>query len=392
MRRLDEIDFGQDDLPGMELHEVLRRFRERGDLVPTRLHGFPAQIIAGHRALSAAFRDEHRFPGHRTYAAGFEGVIGPTFISMQGRDHLRYRKLAMPAFRSRAIESYEKDGLVALAHELVDRLEGRQTADLVADFTSRFPYLVITRVLGLPRDREDEFHEWALAMLRFQQDPRRADRAQRELTDLLAPVVSARRREPRNDVISELVQAEVDGRRLTDAEVHAHVRLLFPTGGETTHGTLGNLIYALLRDAEVWPRIAANRNLISGAVDEVLRWESSIAVLPRLSAPEPGEFCGQPLPADTIVLFAVAGANRDPSVFDDPDRFDLQRNTDRALTFGPGPKSCPGMHLARRNLAVALEVLCERLPDLRLLDSGADTAQPRRTVLRSPDALPVSWG
>lgn len=387
MKPLEDIDFGLDELPGQELHDVLAEFRARGDLVPTRLYGMPAKIIAGHAALSAAFRDDTRFPGHRTYEAGIEGIIGRTFISMEGRDHLAFRKLAMPAFRSRAVETWEREGLAALAHELIDRFSGNRKADLVGEFAARFPYLVITRVLGLPRDREDEFHELALAMLRFGEDRARAERAQRELTAILEPVVEARRREPRNDVISELVQATTDDRQLTDDEVHSHIRLLFPTGGETTHGTLGNLLYALLVHDGQWDEIAQNRSCIPAAVEEALRWESSIAVLPRMSGSRDAEFRGTALPADTIVLFAIAGANRDPSAFENPDHFDMHRQTERALTFGPGVKSCPGMHLARKNLCVALEALAERLPRLHLLDQA--NATPRRTVLRSPDALRV---
>lgn len=387
MKPLGEIDFGLDDLPGQELHDVLSEFRACGELVPTRLYGMPAKIIAGHAALSAAFRDDTCFPGHRTYEAGIEGIIGRTFISMEGRDHLAFRKLAMPAFRSRAVETWEREGLAALAHELIDRFAANGEADLVGEFAARFPYLVITRVLGLPRDREDEFHELALAMLRFGEDRARAERAQRELTAILKPVVEARRREPRNDVISELVQATTEDRQLTDDEIHSHIRLLFPTGGETTHGTLGNLLYALLVHDGHWDEIVQNPASIPAAVEETLRWESSIAVLPRMSGANDTEFRGATLPADTIVLFAIAGANRDPSAFENPDQFDMQRQTERALSFGPGVKSCPGMHLARKNLCVALGALAERLPGLRLLDHAGAT--PRRTVLRSPDALRV---
>lgn len=389
MKPLDEIDFALDDLPGRELHDALAGFRSRGPVVRTKFVGMPAWIIADYQALASAFRDSEVFPPHRTYEIGIEGVVGRTFISMEGREHLTFRKLAMPAFRSRAVEQYERDGLAELAHELVDRLEKVSAPDLVADFAARFPYLVITRVLGLPRTREDEFHDWAHALLRFRDDAARAKAAEAELTSVLAPIVESRRSEPLGDVISELVQAEADGRRLTDEEIHAHVRLLFPTGGETTHGTLGNLLFAVLTEPGVWDQLVAQPSRVEAAVDEILRWESSIAVLPRMTASQPVSFCGTELPADEWVLFGIAGANRDPRVFPDPDRFDLDRSVGEALTFGPGVKSCPGMHLARKNLTVALQVLVERLPGLRLLER--ESALPRRAVLRSPDELRVAW-
>lgn len=214
--------------------------------------------------------------------------------------------------------------------------------------------------------------------------------AEKEFTTYLAPVVEARRSEPRNDVISELIATEVEGRRLTDAEIHAHVRLLFPTGGETTHATLGNLVYALLTHEGAWERLRAEPERVDDAVEEALRWETSIAVLPRLSCSEPVEFRGVEIPPDSWVLFGIAGANRDPAVFDEPDRFDLDRERKEGLTFGRGVKSCPGMHLARRNMQVGLTVLLERLSKVELLDPEA--ARPRRTVLRCPDALRVRVG
>jgi cytochrome P450 len=255
MTDLDGLDFGTDDLPGRAMHDALAALRRRGPVVPTRFFGVSAWIITSHTALAAAFRDAERFPPHRMYQVGIEGVVGRTFISMDEPDHQVFRRLATPAFRSRAVERQGREELAALAHELVDRIAGRSEADLVADFAARFPYLVITRLLGLPRECEDDFHAWALALLRFRDDPGRAARASRALTEYLAPIVEARRREPRDDVISELAHATVDGRGLSDEEIHAHVRLLFPTGGETTHGTLGNLVWAALSQDDAWERL-----------------------------------------------------------------------------------------------------------------------------------------
>ena len=387
-RDLSKLDFGLDEMPGDELHEVLRAYRVAGPVQPCRFGGLPAFVITGYEALAEAFMDTERFPPHLMYRVSFEPAIGETFISMPERErHLLYRKLATPAFRSRSIENYEQSALTDLAHEVVDAFAGRNEVDLVADFAARLPYLVITRLLGLPRDREDEFHSWALALFRQGEDPVRAREAEKELTAFLTPVVEDRRREARGDVISELIEAEVDGRRLTDAEIHSHIRLLFPTGGETTHGTIGNMLYALLTHEGAWQSLRENPESIGDAVDEALRWETSIAVLPRLSCNESIQFQGVDIPADSWVLFGIAGANRDPAIFVDPDRFDVTRENKEGLTFGRGVKSCPGVHLARRNMQVALEVLTERLPEPKLIDTEA--ARPRRTVLRSPQALRI---
>ena len=376
----EQIAEALDDAPKRQaLYTAMKRGRDSRTRALAKLPG------------GAAFRDDFTFPGHRMYQASFEPAIGASFISdPDPASHLRYRKLATPAFRSRAISRFAETGLADLANELIDALEDRDEFDLVREFTSRFPYLVITRLLGLPREREEEFHSWALALLKFRDDPDRAIEARRELSAFLAPVVENRRRTPREDVISELVHSQVDGRRLTDDEIFSHIRLLFPTGGETTHGSLGNLLYALLIHEGEWQKIVRDRGRIEAAVEEALRWETPIAVLPRMTRSEQVEFAGTKLPPDSWVLFAIAGANRDPELVKDPDRFDPDRKQPANLVFGRGAKSCPGLHLAKRNMAVALGVLAKRMPELELLDR--DAALPRRSVLRSPNALHVRRG
>ena len=384
----ERVDFGLDEMPGAQLHQILRVLCERGPIVSTRFLGTPAFVICREATLSEAFRDDWTFPGHRMYQGSFEPAIGESFISeADSARHLRYRKLATPAFRSRAVTHFVESSSAALAHEILDQLEGRTEFDLVEQFTARFPYLVITRLLGLPREREEEFHAWALALLTFREDPGRALKAKNELSEFLRPVVEARRNAPRNDVISALLESSVDGRQLSDEEVFSHIRLLFPTGGETTHGSLGNLLYALLSEPKRWQGLVDSPERIPAIVDEGLRWETPIAVLPRMSRSEEVEFAGTRLPADSWVLFAVAAANRDPALLDDADQFDPERVQPPNLVFGRGPKSCPGLHFARRNLEVALRVLSERIPQLELTDLAA--AQPRGTVLRSPAAIRV---
>ena len=379
-------DFVLDEMPGDTMHALLRACREAGPIVPTRFMGLDARVIAGHEALDEAFRDEVSFPGHRMYQASFEPAVGasssPTPIrratwTREAGDACVSLPRRLPLRRRRHCP----------ARPRLDDLVDRERFDLVAGFTARLPYLVITRLLGLPREREDEFHAWALALLTFRDDPERALEAKAALSDFLTPVVAARRAEPREDVISELVTSEVDGRRLTDEEVFSHVRLLFPTGGETTHGSLGNLLSTLLTRDEGWSRLVADPSRIERTVAEGLRYETPIAVLPRLSASAPTIFRDHEIPPDTWVLFAIAGANRDPALVADPDQFDPDREQPPNLAFGRGPKSCPGLHLARRNMEVALGVLVERLPRLALEDEAA--AVPRRTVLRCPDALHV---
>jgi cytochrome P450 len=300
---------------------------------------------------------------------------------MDGEEHHRVRQLATPAFRSRAIERWEETGLRALAHELSDALSGEARLDLVARFTRRLGFLVITRMLGIPADREEEFVGWARGILSFDRSAARA------FTEYALPVVAARRREPRDDVISALVHSELDGRRFSDEDVLSHVRLLFSAGATTTHDGLGSMVYALLTHPEVLESVRADPERLGDAVEELLRWETPVANLPRvtLSGARVG---GVEIPPEGTALFGITGANRDPAVFDEPDRFVLGRDTKRKLSFGLGSHSCPGLHLARKEIRVATEVLLERFPRLALADEPA--ARPRGTTIRGPAALPVT--
>jgi cytochrome P450 len=214
-------------------------------------------------------------------------------------------------------------------------------------------------------------------------------RSAREFTRYLAPTIAERRREPRDDVVSELVQSEVDGRRLNDEEVMSHVRLMFAAGATTTHDALGNLVYTLLVNAGAWKRVVDDDALRPGAIAELLRHEPPVANLPRISSSEPVEFAGVALPPESMVLFSISAANRDPAVFDDPDRYDMTRPERDTLTFGRGERSCPGMHLARKGLEIGLDALAERFPEMRLVGDPTDSA-PCRALVRGPERLEVA--
>ncbi len=383
-------DFATEDFAGVGLHHSLAASRQRGPVTPTLFGGQPALLISGHQALAEAFRDNERFPPADAYRITIEPVQGVTFQTMENEQHRLYRRLATPAFQSRAVEAMEQEGLARIAHELIDRLGNQRSADFASAFTHRVAFAVISRMLGIPTEREDVFRDWAVGFLEFPRDPARSRHCAEQITQYLLPILAQRRREPRDDILSGLVAAEVDGRRLTDEEILAHIRLLFSAGASTTTDALGNLVYTLLEEPERWQALLAQPDLRPGAIEELLRWETPVAVLPRLSRSHPVEFHGTRIPVATFCLFAIAAANRDPAVFENPNVFDMQRDSSKKLlSFGPGPRLCPGMHLARRQLAVALDVILERLPGLQLLDSEA--AVPRGAILRGPARLPVGW-
>ncbi|MCJ7437456.1 MAG: cytochrome P450 [Acidimicrobiia bacterium] len=382
------VDFGLDLLPSEELHAVLADLREAHRVAPVRFFGTEAVLVTRFDDVKEAFRDDEHLPGGATYQMHTEPVIGRTFISMDGTEHDRHRQLATPAFRSRAVAQFDEEALVPLAHEIVDRFVARGEADLVAEFTTVLPFYAITRKLGVPRGTDDEMRTWADRMLTYPSDPEGAVGAARAFSDVLEPLLDARRAAPEEDLLSALLAAEVDGEALDREEVCSTVRLMFSVGATTTSHALGNMLSALLDRPELLERARADEPLRAGIVHELLRWDGPLATLPRL-APLGAQFGDETFPPGTLLLFGIASANRDPSVWDDPARFDPTRDPQEIVTFGFGQKFCPGSHLARRQLLTALGVLLDRLPGLRLADPHGAT--PVGGVLRHPTALHVVW-
>lgn len=381
-----DVDLFADELPGSALHEFLLAARGAAGLARARLNGIPAFLLVRFADVKAFLADDQRFPGGTTYVHQVEPVLGRTFISMDGAEHDLYRRLATPAFRSSAVARFVEHALVPLAHELVDRFAARGSADLVAEFTDVLPYLAISRKLGLPVESERRQRALARALLTYPSDPRGALAASAELTAVVHTALAERRRDPGDDVLSRLLAAEADGRCLGEDGIVSHVRLLFAVGATTTADAMSNLLWALLTQPGLAERARREPALRPGIVHELLRWEPPVAALPRFTM-DGGRIGGHEVPPGSVVLAALAAANRDPEVFDDPDRFHPERAEKEILTFGFGSKYCPGVNLARRQLLAALEVVLERLPELRI----AGPAAPSGGTLRSVKSLPVAW-
>jgi cytochrome P450 len=384
---LHDIDFMTAALPGHELHAVLAELRREAPVADITLWGQPAHLVLRFADLRDFFADHEQFPGGDVYQMHTQPVVGDTFISMNGPEHDRYRQLAMPAFRSRATTRFVDSELVPLAHEIVDGFVERGQADLFEVFVGVLPFWSISRKLGLPPGTEDNQRRWALAMLSYPSDPDGALAAADAVTEFLMPVLEERRRHPRDDVLSHLLHAEHNGLRFSDHEVVSHVRLLYAVGATTTSDAMSNLFWTLLTHPELLDRASREPEVRPRIVQELLRWEPPVALLPRI-APRGGVIGGVAIPEGGILLAGIASANRDESVFTDPDRFDPDREQGELMTFGFGNKFCPGTHLARQQLLAALDVVLERLPNLRLV--AADP--PAGAILRRTEHLEVAWG
>lgn len=394
MQPVSEIDFGLNLrpeaplLPGEAFHRELGRIREAQRLAPVRFGGAVLRLITRFDDLDAAFKDDEQLPAGPTYKMTIEPCQGVTFESLDGPEHHTLRDLSTRALRKRPIARFAETKLPAIAHQVIDRFAADGEADLVAQFTAVYPFLVFAHRLGLPLEEAERFKDWAFDILNYPLDHAGGLRAAAEVTAYTEPVLAARRACPVDDLLSSMTTARKAGRSLSDEEVLAHVRALFSAGATTSFHGIGNTLYAVLSQEGALERLRAEPGLIPAAVDEMLRWEPPLGLLPRL-VPGDAEVAGEKLPAGSLLLFGIASANRDPRAYADPNRFDFARPRQRLLTFGFGSHYCPGSHLARAQSAVALRALIERLPGLRLLDPEA--ARPWGTVMRGPPVLPVAW-
>jgi cytochrome P450 len=380
------LDFARDPVP--DLHAVLADLRARHRVAPVRYHGERAWLITRFADVQAALADEDTFPSADAYLRHSAPVMGKTIQCMGGAEHRRNRALVSVGFRPRVMRSFVESFLTPVAHKLVDEFAARGEADLVADYTTRYAFTVISRLLDLPPTDERDLKRWGDGLIDFPWNPDAARRASREFTAYLKPIIDARRSHPGEDLLSELATAEVEGERLTDEEIFSFARLLFPAGADTTYRGLGSMLLAVLTHPEVHAALREDPGLIPAVVQESLRWEAPTALLPRF-APADAHFAGTDIPAGSEVLFGITSGNRDASVFPDPDRFDPGRGATQILSFGHGQHFCLGSHLARREMEVSLGVLIERLDDLRLVDPASVGISG--TVLRGPTRLPVRF-
>jgi pimeloyl-[acyl-carrier protein] synthase len=308
-------------------------------------------------------------------------------------DHTRLRRLVNKAFTPRVAESL-RPRVMGLVDELLDAVASRREMELVHDLAYPLPVIVIAALLGVPSEDRDRFKEWSDTLTALL-DPLQANRglepcqrAYEELTVYMRGVFEARRREPRDDLISALVAVEEQGEKLDETDLQALVMLILGAGHETTTNLIANAVLALLRHPAERRRLQDDPALIATAVEEFLRYDSPVQATDRVAL-EDCEIGGRPFRAGSTALMLLGSANRDPARFADPDRLDLGRTDNDHLSFGHGIHFCLGAALARVEAQVAVNALLARFPDLD--GETAPRHWKRSLVLRGPTALRVRW-
>jgi cytochrome P450 len=353
----------------------------------------PSYVAYRHDDIARLLRDGATFSSS-VIAEGMRDVWGRKIIvGMDEPEHHDHRALVSVAFRQRTLARWEETLVGRVVDDLIDAFIDRGRVDLVPEFTFAFPARVISGILGLPEEDYRQFQRWAIGIISIGRDWDYSVKCSGELRDYLAQIVETRRVDPRDDLVTDLVTAELDGEKLDEEEIFSFLRMLLPAGIETTYRSSGNLLYLLLTHPEQLDAVRADRSLVAQAIEEGLRYESPVLITPRI-ATRTVALSGVEIPAGATVTAMLASANRDPDVYDNPESFDIFRDPKPHLSFGVGAHLCLGMHLARMETRVALNALLDRLPNLRIDQAEAtriDAHIHGDLLFRSPTSLPVMW-
>jgi cytochrome P450 len=351
---------------------------------------FDAWAIFDYEGVKWALND------HETFSSA---VRAPKwFIFSDPPVHTKLRAIVSRAFTPRMIADLEPR-IRELSKELLDAAVERGQMDLAADFSVPLPMKVVAAIIGIPLSDWAVYKRWSDIILRLSYTRSGGEEAAAALRDYmavsaemdtyLAEMIVQRRASPRDDLLARLMEAGVDGERLSHQEILSFLQLLVVAGQETTTNLINNAVLCLLENPGELARLRDQPQLLPSAIEEVLRYRSPLQWIMRTPRRNV-ELHGQTIPAGKLVLVMIGSANRDPKVFADAGRFDIARDPNPHLAFGHGIHFCLGAPLSRLEARIALPALLERLPHLALAET--QPWEPRQALqVHGPNRLPVKW-
>jgi cytochrome P450 len=316
------------------------------------------------------------------------GSLSSHMLNSDPPDHTRLRKLVNKAFTPGAID-HLRPRIEEITAELLTAMADADKIDLLAAFAFPLPITVICELLGIPTEDRADFRSWSEVVMSNDRTSKLADNAA-AMTAYLAGLIETKRATPGQDLLSNLINARDDNDHLTDEELVAMAFLLLVAGHETTVNLLGNAVLALLTNPDQLAALRNDPSLVSGAVDEFLRFDGPVAASTLRFTTQPVTIGDTEIPAEEFVVVALSAANRDPARFADPDTLDITRSGGGHLGFGHGIHFCVGAPLARMEAEIALSRLLAAFPDMTLIDAPTDLLWRDSTVIRGLHALNVN--
>ena len=359
--------------------------------------GLPVSSVFRHADVLAILRDPQTWSSEFPPPPGFDADDIPrSMLVTNPPAHTRLRGLVSQAFTPRRVKQLTPR-IEAIAHELLDDALAKREVDLVEALTYPLPVIVIAEMIGVPTDDRAQFKAWSDALVAplgsvFFAPPApemiaQQRRIRAELEAYFVRLVEEHRRAPKDDLLTGLVQAELEGSRLSFQEMLSMLILLLVAGNETTTNLIGNAALELLAHPDALAALRADPSLVPAAIDEVLRFASPVQMDPRLAARDV-TILGTTIAAGEFVLCWLGSANRDETVFERPEAFDLGRERQTHLSFGFGPHYCLGASLATLEAEVAVRVLLRRTRSFRRRDAAPLPIHPS-IVFRGVTSLPM---
>jgi cytochrome P450 len=327
------------------------------------------------------------FPRRDEAAAPYMEQLDGHMLNSDPPDHTRMRKLVNKAFTAGTVDRL-RPRIAEIAAGLLDEMAGKDEVDLLDAYAFPLPITVICELLGVPQGDRDDFRQWSNVMLSAVEWPKVAAASQ-SMARYLAELIESKRAAPGQDLMTDLIGATEDGDRLSHPELVAMAFLLLVAGHETTVNLIGNAVFALLRNPEQLAALRADPELLPGAVEEFLRYESPVHLSTIRYTTEPFQVGGVRIPEGQFLLVSLCSANRDTERFAGGDTLDVTRKATGHLAFGHGIHYCLGAPLARLEGRLAIGALLERFPDLALAADPAELRWRFSTLLRGLERLPV---
>lgn len=357
-------------------YEVYRHLRKNSPVHPIELPAGRAWLITRYEDAVAVLKDNHRYiKNPRTFMSKeeMEKMFLPPelmnhMLNTDPPDHSRLRALVQKAFTPRMIEGLREE-IQRITDMLLDEVEERGEMDLIEDFSYPLPIMLICEMLGIPEKDRAQFREWSTAVVSTVHKPENMKKAGpqiQEFIQYLKYLIAQRRFDLGEDLISSLIQAESEGSRLCEEELYSMIFLLLVAGHETTVNLIGNGVVTLLEHPDQLEKLRNNPHLIQSAVEELLRFSGPVEIATNRWAAEDIPFYDQVIQKKDLVLVVLASANRDESMFEDPDKLDITREHNKHVAFGMGSHFCLGAPLARLEGHIAINTLFQRFPNIGL--------------------------
>ncbi|MGE7632588.1 cytochrome P450 family protein [Bacillus paramycoides] len=328
------------------------------------------------------------------------------YLSLDNSDHLtthmlnsdppkhnRLRSLVQKAFTPKMITQLE-GRIQEIADDLINDAQQKGTLNLVDDYAFPLPINVISEMLGIPKEDQAKFRIWSHAVIASPVTPEEIKDTEKQLSEFityLQYLVDVKRQDPQEDLVSALILAESDGHKLSAPELYSMIMLLIVAGHETTVNLITNTVLALLENPDQLQLLKENPKLIDSAIEEGLRYYSPVEITTARWAAEPFKIHDQTIQKGDMIIIALASANRDETVFENPEVFDITRENNRHIAFGHGSHFCLGAPLARLEAKIAISTLLKRMPGLQISGNREEIKWQGNYLMRSLEELPLSF-